>query len=245
MAVSVHLKHGSGTSIRDRFGCLSVEGVDIPYILREGKEKFVPVRAVERDILSYYPSAYPKEIEERPPLVCHYMKPEEVGLLNRCCKQQQVDDHFTDADPVVKLSDFLDFFTIVKQAYPDVVVGKTTPSPSPSSGSPNIPDYGWVLIKDALVPYVVRRGSRFAPLNVIRGAAQLFVDVTVQDIGATEAEVACLNEMCRNVGLVFTFQKSTLLVDLSLTARNYPQYTIHDLPKVSTSLFLSFCIPYI
>ena len=225
MSISVHLKHGSGLSVRDKFGWLSIEGVDVPYILREAKEKFIPVRVVEGSILSYYPSTYPKEIEERPPLVCHYMKPEEITLLNKCCKQQGVPEQFTSSDPVVKLSDFLDFFGIVKEAYPDVVVGRRTPPVG-------VPDYGWVLVKDALVPYVMRDGSRLAPLNVIRGAAQLLIGVHVTSACATEAEIACLNDMCRKVGLVFTFQNNTSLVDLVLVFQMCPDCPMQDLPKV-------------
>jgi len=80
MSLSVHLIHGSGLSVREKFGWLSIEGADVPYILRELKEKFIPVKVVETKILSYYPSTYPKEIEERPPLVCHYVKSEEISL---------------------------------------------------------------------------------------------------------------------------------------------------------------------
>ena len=225
MSISVHLKHGSGLSVRDKFGWLSIEGVDVPYILREAKEKFIPVRVVEGAILSYYPSTYPKEVEERPPLVCHYMKDEEVILLNKCCKQQDVNERFSGQDPVVKLSDFLDFFGIVKEAYPDVVVGQRA---SPSAA----PEYGWILIKDALVPYVMRKRSRMAPLNVIRGAAQLLIGIQVTSACATEAEIACLNDMCQKVGLVFTFQSNTSLVDLTLLFQLCPECPVQDLPKV-------------
>ena len=237
MSVKVHVKQKTGSSARDRFGWLSIEGADIPYITREAKGKFVPVKAVEMDILSCFPSVYPKEIAERPPLVCQYMKPEEVSILNNSCKQQGVTERFTDIDPVVRLSDFLDFFTIVKQAYPNVVIRKGSPTVCA-----NDHDDGWVLISDAMVPYVTRRRSRFVPLNVIRGAAQLLVGVTVKDIRATDIEVTRLNDMCRNVGLVFTFQKNTLMVDLTLIVQTYPERTIHDLPKVSDCFKCQFSV---
>ena len=270
MSVSVHLIHGSGLSVREKYGWLSIEAVDVPYILRELKEKFIPVKIVEKYILAYYPSTYPKEVQERPPLVCHYIQPDEVALLNKCCRQQGSTEQFGQTDPVVKLSDFLQFLRLVKQAYPLVVVGRkgplpqevttTTPAKAIASTSVNasidkrlnapasqtnaptsrgnsptghVTDYGWLLIKDALVPYVLRGTVRCAPLNVIRGAAQLLLGVQVESICATEPEIACLNDMCRKVGLVFTFQKNTALADIKRVVQLCPGCPLQDLPKVN------------
>ncbi len=108
-------------SVKGIFGWSTVDGVSVPCLFRGGK-KFVSVRIVEQKLLSRYPSDYPEELKQRPPLLSQFITTSEAKLLNEInvehCNYEFGTHPFTTKDLVVALEDFEEFYDIVKKNFP-------------------------------------------------------------------------------------------------------------------------------
>ena len=209
------------------FGWTTIDGIRFPYLTREDK-KFVAVRMVEMKLLSKYPSTYPDELKNRPPLMSHYITDKEIKLLNEIntehCAREYGNYQFSSQDLIVKLEDFEEFYSIVKKHFPDEIL-KTLPQKNKSDG-------GWVQVNNTVVPFVFRNEERFVPLSVIRYAAQLLVDVRVEDHIPTDDECKYFNDICKSAGLNFKFGKSTKLIMLRrVQSVSTTPVVITELPK--------------
>ena len=209
------------------FGWATIDGIRFPYLLREDK-KFVAVRMVEMKLLSKYPSTYPDELKNRPPLMSHYITEREIKLLNEInsehCAGEYGSYQFSAQDLIVKLQDFEEFYGIVKKHFPDEVLKNLPPK--------NRIDGGWVQVNNTVVPFVFRNDLRFVPLSVIRYAAQLLVDVQVEGHVPNDDECKYFNDICKSAGLNFKFGKSTKLVMLNMVqSLSTTPVIITELPK--------------
>ena len=209
------------------FGWTTIDGIRFPYLLREDK-KFVAVRMVEMKLLSKYPSTYPDELKNRPPLMSHYITEREIKLLNEInaehCAGEYGNYQVSAQDLIVKLQDFEEFYGIVKKHFPDEVL-KNLPQKNKIDG-------GWVQVNNTVVPFVFRNDFRFVPLSVIRYAAQLLVDVQVEGHIPTDDECKYFNDICKSAGLNFKFGKSTKLVMLNMVqSLSTTPVIITELPK--------------
>ena len=110
-------------SKRGVFGWDTIGNINIPYILR-GEEHYLSVRMVEKKLLSKYPSKYPEEISNRPPLASEFITAAEATLLNEInrdhCQHGFGHDLFTTDDIIVKVQEFKDFFTIVQKHFGNI-----------------------------------------------------------------------------------------------------------------------------
>ncbi len=215
------------TDITGCFGWATIDGAKFPYLLREEK-KFVAVRMVEMKLLSKYPSSYPDELKNRPPLMSHYVTEKEVKLLNRInsdyCEGEYGNYQFTGQDLIVKLQDFEEFYTIVKKHFPDEVLQSLPQKPKVSGG--------WIQVNNTVVPFVMRGDCRFVPLPVIRYAAGLLTDIQVDGDPPSDEESKHFNDICKQAGLNFKFSKSTKLAMLNLVqSLSTTPVTITELPE--------------
>ena len=114
-------------SIKGVFGWETLDGVNVPYILRK-KKKYVAVRIVERKLLSRYPNSFPDELSKKEPLVSYFVTENEAKLLNEInsihCSYEYGNQEFTGKDLIVDLSEFEDFYNIVKKTFPESVLAQ-------------------------------------------------------------------------------------------------------------------------
>ncbi|XP_041371613.1 uncharacterized protein LOC121385138 [Gigantopelta aegis] len=114
-------------SIKGVFGWETLDGVNVPYILRR-KKKYVAVRIVERKLLSRYPNSFPDELSKKEPLVSYFVTENEAKLLNEInsihCSYEYGQQEFTGKDLIVDLSEFEDFYNIVKKTFPENVLAQ-------------------------------------------------------------------------------------------------------------------------
>jgi hypothetical protein len=215
-----------------QFGWTNFDAVGLPYVIRNEGTMLIAVRLIEKYILCHYPNTYPKEIANKPPLVSYLLTRSEAELLTQLCHDGlNSPEIFKPSDPAVQLLEFQEFFTIVKAAYPHIRISYKRPL------EPFI-DHGWILVKDSMVPYVIRFKTCLLPLNVLRGAPQVLIDIQVETVPASMGEVDCLNKLCKKVGLVFIFHKNTGLVDLCDLAALCPGCRIEELDKDDPLLML-------
>ena len=135
------------TSGHGIFGWTTLDGdVSIPHLLRgTGLTKYVSVRMVEMKLLSKYPSTYPDELKRRAPLVSQFVTAHEARLLDEIngthCEHSYGRASFVAGhDLIVRLSEFEDFYRIVKQHFPDDVLQRLYGNVSPVDG-------GWVQVR--------------------------------------------------------------------------------------------------
>ena len=135
------------TSGHGIFGWTTLDGdVSIPHLLRgTGLTKYVSVRMVEMKLLSKYPSTYPDELKRRAPLVSQFVTAHEARLLDEIngthCEHAYGRAPFVAGhDLIVRLSEFEDFYQIVKQHFPDDVLQRLYGNVSPVDG-------GWVQVR--------------------------------------------------------------------------------------------------
>ena len=125
-------------SVRGAFGWASVDDVSLPYLLRDDK-RYVAVRMVELKLLSRYPSVYPEELRQRPPLISHYVTSNEAALLNEInmehCALEYGAHPFKVDDLIVRLEDFEEFYKVVKKHFPTSQKSTTTSTTSASTAS--------------------------------------------------------------------------------------------------------------
>ena len=136
------------TSRQGIFGWTTLDGdVSIPHLLRGAElTKYVSVRMVEMKLLSKYPSTYPDELKRRAPLVSQFVTVHEARLLDEIngthCEYNYGRSSFVASrDLIVRLSEFEDFYRIVKQHFPDDVLQRLYGNASP------VVDGGWVQVR--------------------------------------------------------------------------------------------------
>ena len=205
-------------SQKGSFGWTEIQGISLPYLFRDGRH-YISVRMVEMKILSQYPSNYPEELQNRPPLVSYFILPSEVKLLNEVnkdhCANQFGAQPFTTNDLIVELNHFLDFFKQVQACYPSVQLQEGHRM-SQSSTSGTVCDGGWLQVNNTVVPYVWRHPYKYVPLQVIRHAAGLLKNVHIDGELCLQTECNFFNAICNDAGLTFTFDPTTRLISVHL-----------------------------
>ncbi|XP_013407556.1 uncharacterized protein LOC106171662 [Lingula anatina] len=201
------------------FGWETIDGVSIPYLLRQNK-KFVAVRVVEMKLLSKFPNVYPDELTKRPPLMSYYITPNEAKLMIEInvehCAYEYGPAPFTTKDLVVKVSEFNEFYELVKGSFSESELDKWR-NGMMTGAKPGLG--GWIQMNNTVVPFVCRAGLKYVPLSVIKYAANLLnnVDLKYNTHDPMDYECEFMNSACKKAGLNFQFAKErTKLVRLSL-----------------------------
>ncbi|KAK7499686.1 hypothetical protein BaRGS_00009027 [Batillaria attramentaria] len=116
-------------SVRGVFGWTTLDGVNVPYIIRKYR-KFVAVRIVEKKMLSKYPNSFPDELGKKEPLVSYFVTEAEANLLNEIntvhCSFEYGHQPFTTKDLIVDLVEFEEFYNLVKKTFPEDVLASMT-----------------------------------------------------------------------------------------------------------------------
>lgn len=205
-------------SIKGVFGWTVIDNVNIPYILRSDQQ-FVSVRIVEMKLLSRYPNSYPDDLGKHAPLTSFFITKNEAKLLNEInlehCAGEYGKRDFTIKDLIVLLSDFINFYNLVKKTFPDADAARQNAS---SLGSAR-----WLQIKNTVTPYIIRPDGKYVPLSVIQYAAGLLTNENVSGVPPTLLECSMLNEACKHAGVEFVFSdSSTRLVKVDDITRISP-----------------------
>ncbi|XP_070177651.1 uncharacterized protein [Littorina saxatilis] len=224
-------------SVRGVFGWATLDGTNVPYIIRKYR-KFVAVRIVEKKMLSKYPNSFPDELGKKDPLISYFVTEAEAKLLNEIntihCSYEYGQQPFSTKDLIVDLTEFEEFFKLVKKTFPDEVLATMS---AEENGSSPVDDKkaalskvcGWMQINNTVTPYIVRSSGKFVPLSVILYAAQLLTKESVEGHLPTEQECVLLNSTCQGAGFDFTFGKNTRLIHISEVVRRC-QVRIFELP---------------
>ncbi|KAK3601032.1 hypothetical protein CHS0354_029252 [Potamilus streckersoni] len=204
-------------SIKGLFGWTTVDDVNVPYILRHDK-RFVSVRIVELKLLSRYPNAYPDELGRHKPLTSFFITHNEAKLLNEInlvhCGGEYGRKEFSQKDLIVLLSDFVEFYNLVKKTFPESTNTKNTKA----SEEKELSSYcGWLQINNTVTPYVKRPSGKYVPLSVIRYAAGLMTSEndSVKGVLPTQIECDLMNRACKLAGFNFNFAKTTRIIALT------------------------------
>ena len=218
-------------SRKGHFGWTTVDGVNLPYLLRD-ETQYVSVKIVEMKLLSKYPNEYPDELRERAPLMSQFATEVEVQLLNEInrdhCQYEYGRQLFGKQELLVRLSDLKAFYEIVKKHFPKASSGAQLNSGDSSSEV----DGGWLQINNTVVPYITRASVRLLPVSVIKYAAGLLINVKVMGCEASDEERKFLSEICQEAGLTFSFNSSTKLMELDLlTDMCSNKVEVRDLPR--------------
>ena len=232
-------------SKKDVFGWETIGNIRIPCIMR-GDEHYLCVRMVEKKLLSKYPNKYPDEISNRPPLLSEFITTTEATLLNEInrdhCQHGFGQDLFTTDDVVVKVQEFKDFFTIVQKLFgnisqqlepgqtpshlePGEVVGKKTTA-RPATG-------GWLQVNDTVIPFVYRGQTElmFVPLAVVKYAAGLLTETTLDGFDLYEDECIFLTNICTEAGLTFHFTQTMKALPIGIVCLMCKNVVVKHLPK--------------
>ncbi|KAL3866103.1 hypothetical protein ACJMK2_043436 [Sinanodonta woodiana] len=204
-------------SIKGLFGWTTVDDVNVPYILRHDK-RFVSVRIVELKLLSRYPNAYPDELGRHKPLTSFFVTNNEAKLLNEInlvhCGGEYGRKEFSQKDLIVLLSDFVEFYNLVKKTFPENNNTKNTKAAEEKELSSYC---GWLQINNTVTPYVKRPSGKYVPLSVIRYAAGLMTSEndSVKGVLPTQIECDLMNRACKLAGFNFNFAKTTRIIALT------------------------------
>ncbi|ESO89622.1 hypothetical protein LOTGIDRAFT_164924 [Lottia gigantea] len=228
-------------SIKGVFGWATVDGVNVPYIIRKYK-KFVSVRIVEKKLLSRYPNAFPDELAKKDPLVSFFVTEYEAKLLDEIntihCSYEYGTQPFSTKELIVDLVEFEDFYNLVKKTFPEDVLAKmrSTEQPAESTTPENSINRenlekmcAWIQINNTVTPVIRRNEFTFVPLSVIKYAAGLMKNVNLEGIQPSTDDCALLNETCKIAGFDFQFGPKTKLIELTEIVRHC-QPTILQLP---------------
>ncbi|KAL3866478.1 hypothetical protein ACJMK2_043785 [Sinanodonta woodiana] len=205
-------------SIKGLFGWTTVDDVNIPYIMRHDK-RFVSVRIVEMKLLGRYPNSYPDELGKHKPLTSFFITSNEARLLNEInivhCGGEYGRKDFSQKDLIVLLSDFVDFYNIVKKTFPE----RNTPNQNSKTAEEKelFTHCGWLQINNTVTPYVKRPSGKYVPLSVIRYAAGLMTSENdiVKGVLPTQIECDLMNKACVLAGFNFNFAKTTRIIALT------------------------------
>lgn len=202
------------SSVKGIFGWTSIDGVDIPYIFRKEK-MFVSVRIVEQKLLSKYPNSYPDDLGKHQPLTSFFITVNECKLLNEInqvhCGGEFGAKLFSSKDLIVLLSDFVEFYNLVKKTFPETAKknaedGKIAENESQSQ-------CGWLQVNNTVTPYVRRGDDKFVPLSVMKYAAAL--NIPGAGVLPSVEECDLLNKACKIAGFNFSFSKTTRIISLN------------------------------
>jgi len=87
----------------------------------------------------------------------------------------------------------------------------------------------------SLIPYINANHSKLLPLPVVTNAAGLLGDVSSRVLRLccpTDAQCQYLNELCASAGLEFTFDTTTLMVDIAIMCSlTTPRPYVRELPS--------------
>ena len=241
------LDESEDVTTKDVFGWDTIGDTRIPYILR-GEEHYLSVRMVENKLLSKYPSAYPEEISKIPPLANEFITTEEATLLDEInrdhCDHGFGHDLFTTDDIIVKVGEFKDFFHIVQKHFgkilleldpaekikqldvePEEVI-KHNPGKRQVTG-------GWLQVNNTIIPFVHRENSllKFVPLSVVKYAAGLLTDTTLNGYELTQEECIFLTNICTKAGLAFNFKRYTKALSINLVCQLSENVIVKELPQ--------------
>lgn len=202
------------SSVKGIFGWTSIDGVDIPYIFRKEK-MFVSVRIVEQKLLSKYPNSYPDDLGKHQPLTSFFITVNECKLLNEInqvhCGGEFGAKLFSNKDLIVLLSDFVEFYNLVKKTFPETAKKNSEDIQKPKNEPKS--QCGWLQVNNTVTPYVRRADDKFVPLSVMKYAAAL----NIPGSGALPSTEECdlLNKACKIAGFNFSFSKTTRIISLN------------------------------
>lgn len=209
-------------SIRGVFGWATVDGINVPYIIRKYR-KFVAVRIVEKKILSKYPNSFPDELGKKEPLISYFVTEAEANLLNEIntvhCSFEYGHQPFTTKDLIVDLVEFEEFYNLVKKTFPEDVLATMTGHSNLAGVDDKKVELskvcGWIQINNTVTPYIIRPAGKFVPLSVIVYAAGLLTKERVEGLSPTSEECGFLNATCQAAGFDFSFGKNTKLIHIA------------------------------
>jgi hypothetical protein len=204
------------SSVKGIFGWTSIDGVDVPYIFRKDK-MFVSVRIVEQKLLNKYPNSYPDDLGKHQPLTSFFITPHECKLLNEInqvhCGGEFGTKLFSIKDLIVLLSDFVEFYNLVKKTFPENARCEEDAHKSLMGA-----ECGWLQVNNTVSPYVKRKTDKFVPLSVMKYAAALSIPGT--GVLPETEECDLLNKACKIAGFNFSFSKTTRIISLSEIMKN-------------------------
>ena len=151
------------------FGIAQIEQIMVACItLSDSKEKFVPVKILEKIFLTNLPNMSIEELYKRGPIDNFAISLDEATQLNiineeRCKISYQV----TDKDVLVKLSDFHSFYKSVLKIVEERQQQPREQHPKNSSDHTDAPNL-WFQINNTIVPCVKRHNECLVPISVVR-----------------------------------------------------------------------------
>lgn len=198
-------------SIRGLFGWTTLEGVHIPFILRQ-KEKFTAVRIIERTLLKRYLQALPKDVYSCTYIKSYFITDNEAKLLNEInlkhCDRQYGHELFSPKDLVVHLSDVEQLYEFLSTCYHKLAC--PLPSADGKGGGGKEDRCGIFRVNGSIVPYVRRNGTKFVPLSLFDGGEDDSEGRTLDSKAETLEpwEASYLRFCCKMAGIEHELLKS-------------------------------------
>ncbi|XP_044765650.1 uncharacterized protein LOC123321920 isoform X2 [Coccinella septempunctata] len=151
------------SSVRGRFGWISIAKSHIPYIIR-GEELYCSVRMVEMKILNRYLTYLHPDIYNCTCIRSYFITEAECRLLNEInikhCDCQFGREQFTTMDLIVRLTDAEEFFKFLSACYSKLLSGEVTA----------LDRCGFIRInKESVVPYTIYQQQKYVPLFYFEG----------------------------------------------------------------------------
>lgn len=190
-------------------GWTNFEGIEIPYITRNGV-CFVPVKIVEERIISLIKQNV-SNIEH--PIASHAITDYEIMMLTNLLQGKYV---FSSEDLLVNFDEFKSFFEQLKSACSAIPAMDNLDLNNGVDFQTTSVEGGWVQINNTVLPFVVKDNSMMVALNIVKYSAGLLLDIDVPTAHPNEEECLFLNEMCRKAEIAFKFALDTELVELIL-----------------------------
>lgn len=148
-------------SIRGIFGWTTLEGVHIPFILRQ-RDKFTAVRIIEKSLLKKYLQALPTDVYSCTYIKSYFITDNEAKLLNEInmkhCDRQFGHELFTTKDLVVQLNDVEQLYEFLATCYYKLT--------RPSQGHKKETRCGIIKVEGSAIPYIRRNGTKYVPLSL-------------------------------------------------------------------------------
>lgn len=188
-------------SIRGIFGWTTLEGVHIPFILRQ-EEKFTAVRIIERTLLKKYLQALPTDVYSCTYIKSYFITENEAKLLNEInlkhCERQFGHELFSSKDLVVHLSDVEQLYEFLSTCY-----HKLTRPQLPGGSKED--RCGIIRVDGSTVPYVRRNGTKFVPLSLFERDSEKSLEAKAETLEPWEASY--LKFCCKMAGIEHEFLK--------------------------------------
>ncbi|XP_050064024.1 uncharacterized protein LOC114128389 isoform X2 [Aphis gossypii] len=167
-------------SIEGVFEWKEIAGYYVPYIIRviNGEElKFISVRMAETQLLCNYLQYLHADIYTYASVKSYFITDSEAKLLNDINEKHSDSIHGKDKfyagkDYIVRLEDFLEFYTFIKECY-NKILGNITPG--------GIKKCGFIRINsESLVPYCLKDDRKYLPLFYFDGFIESIMHLTVK-----------------------------------------------------------------